>query len=297
MKILSTNNLTKKYGPITAVDNLSIEIPKGSVFGILGPNGSGKTTTLSIILGIVNATSGSFKWFNNAENENFNKNVGAIIEQPNFYPYLNAVQNLDLVAEIREIYENRLQEIERVLKYVQLWDRKTSSFSAYSYGMKRRLALAACLLGNPEVLILDEPTNGLDPEGIALVRNIIIEESKLGKTIILASHILDEVEKVCTHVIVLKKGSLIISGTVNDVLKGDTKYHIISDNNIFLQEILEKNGIIKTFENEGNILIITLNENVDIKQVSLLAMENKILVTSLESKKKTLEAEFLHLVK
>ncbi len=297
MKILSTNNLTKKYGSITAVDNLTIEIPKGSVFGILGPNGSGKTTTLSIILGIVNATSGSFKWFNNAENENFNKNVGAIIEQPNFYPYLNAIQNLDLVAEIREIKENRQQEIERVLKYVQLWERKTSSFSSYSYGMKRRLALAACLLGNPEVLILDEPTNGLDPEGIALVRNIIIEESKVGKTIILASHILDEVEKVCTHVIVLKKGSLIISGTVNDVLKGDTKYHIISENNTLLQDVLEKNDTIKTWNIEGETLIITLKENIDIKQVSLLAMENKILITSLESKKKTLEAEFLQLVK
>jgi ABC-2 type transport system ATP-binding protein len=159
------------------------------------------------------------------------------------------------------------------------------------------LALAACLLGNPEVLILDEPTNGLDPEGIALVRNIIIEESKVGKTIILASHILDEVEKVCTHVIVLKKGSFIISGTVNDVLKGDTKYHIISENNTLLQDVLEKNDTIKTWNIEGETLIITLKENIDIKQVSLLAMENKILITSLESKKKTLEAEFLQLVK
>lgn len=294
--ILEIKGLTKKYGNLFAVNNLSVNIPKGSVFGVLGPNGSGKTTTLACVLGIVLPDSGTFKWFNLPIGQLANNKLGAIIEQPNFYPYLNAIQNLELVAKIRNI-KNPMPEIERVLKKVHLFERSKSVFSTYSYGMKRRLALAATLLGDPQVLIFDEPTNGLDPEGISFVRNLIIEQANLGKTIILASHILDEVEKVCTDVMILKNGNLVTSGKVSDVLQGEEKVHLISDDNKLLHELLVKSGIIKSAEFEENKLIIVLKDGVKTRQISEIAYENKIIITNIETKKKTLEDEFLELIK
>ena len=284
MTILEIKNLTKKFGNITAVDELSVKIEQGSIFGVLGPNGSGKSTTLSIILGIVNATSGTFKWFNESDGELVNKRIGAIIEQPNFYPYLSAIKNLQIVAEIRDLTGNFETEFERVLKKVHLWERRNHSFSTYSYGMKRRLALAATLLGDPEVLVLDEPTNGLDPEGFALVREVILNEAKNGKSVILASHILDEVEKVCTDVLILKKGQLVTCGTVVEVLKGDNKIYIKSENNRKLHELLVRNDLVESADFEEETLIIVLKEDANVRQISEIAMENRIIVTSLEAK-------------
>lgn len=294
--ILEINGLTKIYGNITAVNNLSVKIPKGSVFGVLGPNGSGKTTTLACVLGIVVPNSGSFKWFKLPQDTIANHLLGAIIEQPNFYPYLDAVQNLEFVAKVKQI-ENPEDEINRVLQRVNLFDRRKSSFSNYSYGMKRRLALAATLLGNPDVLIFDEPTNGLDPEGIAFVRNLIIDEAKSGKTIIIASHILDEVEKVCTDVLILKNGNLVTVGKVSEVLKGEEKIFIKSDDNKALHELLVINDIVEKAEFEEDILIIVLKGGVKMRQISEIAFESKILITNIQAKKKTLEDEFLELVK
>ncbi|MBN2662239.1 MAG: ABC transporter ATP-binding protein [Bacteroidales bacterium] len=294
--ILEIKGLTKHYGNITAVNNLNVTIPRGSVFGVLGPNGSGKTTTLACVLGIVLPDSGTFKWFDLPAGQLANNKLGAIIEQPNFYPYLNAIQNLELVAKIRNI-KNPMPEIERVLHKVHLFERSTSSFSSYSYGMKRRLALAATLLGDPDLLIFDEPTNGLDPEGISFVRNLIIDQAKLGKTIIIASHILDEVEKVCTDVMILKNGNLITSGKVVDVLQGDEKIHLISDDNNALHELLVRNDIVQSAEFENDKLIIVLKKGVKTRQISELAFENKIIITNIETKKKTLEDEFLELIK
>ncbi len=296
MNILETKNLTKKYGNITAVDNLNITISQGSVCGILGPNGSGKTTTLASVLGIVLPTSGTFKWFNYSWGKMANKRLGAIIENSNFYPYLTAQKNLEFVAAVKEI-KNYQYEIKRVLKIVNLFDRKDSTFSTFSFGMKRRLSLAAALLGNPEILIFDEPTNGLDPQGIAFVRELISDEAKKGKTIILASHILDEVEKVCSDVLILKKGNLIASGKVDDVLKGKEKIFIKSEDNKKLHELLVKNSFIKKIEIKDDFLIVILKDNIEIRKISELALNNKIIITSLELKKKTLEAEFLELVK
>ena len=159
--ILSVNNLTKKFGYLTAVQDLSFSIQKGNVYGILGPNGSGKSTTLGIVLNVVNSTNGSFSWFDgNASTHDALKKVGAIIERPNFYPYMTALQNLKLVCKIKEVPEEKIKD---KLELVGLWERKDSKFRTYSLGMKQRLAIASALLNDPEILILDEPTNGLDP--------------------------------------------------------------------------------------------------------------------------------------
>lgn len=297
MTILEIKNITKKYGNITAVDGLSAKIEEGGIYGILGPNGSGKSTTLSIVLGIINATSGTFRWFDNPNGVLANKRLGSIIEQPNFYPYLSALRNLEIVAKIRELKGDLSSEFERVFKKVNLWERRNHSFSTYSLGMKTRLSLAATLLGNPEVLVLDEPTNGLDPEGIALIREIIIDEAKNGKTIILASHILDEVEKVCTDVLILKKGKLIASGSVKDVLQGEAKVHVKSENNSKLHELLVRNSLVETIDFEEDTMIVVLKKDVDVRQISEIAMDNRIIITNLEVKKKSLEMEFLELVK
>ena len=211
--ILSLKNLDKKFGRVHAVNNLSFDIQKGNVYGILGPNGSGKSTTLGIILNVVNKTSGEFSWFDgNLSTHQALKKVGAIIERPNFYPYMTAIQNLSLICKIKEI---STEKIEEKLKIVNLFERRNSKFKTYSLGMKQRLAIASALLNNPEILILDEPTNGLDPQGIHEIREIIQKIAKNGTTILLASHLLDEVEKVCSHVVVIRDGVKLYSGRVD----------------------------------------------------------------------------------
>ena len=213
--ILTVNNLTKKFGNLIAVKNLSFTIEKGNVYGILGPNGSGKSTTLGIVLNVVNKTSGQFSWFDgNTSTHEALKKVGAIIERPNFYPYMTATQNLKLVCKIKEVGEDKVFE---KLDLVGLLDRKDSKFRTYSLGMKQRLAIASALLNDPEILILDEPTNGLDPQGIHQIREIIQKIAAQGTTILLASHLLDEVEKVCSHVVILRKGEKLYAGQNSDL--------------------------------------------------------------------------------
>ncbi|MEL7534665.1 MAG: ATP-binding cassette domain-containing protein, partial [Bacteroidota bacterium] len=202
MNVLSTRNLHKNYGRITAVNQLNLEVPEGTVFGLLGPNGSGKTTTLGMILGVTSPTSGDFLWFGEAASHKQRKQVGSILEKPNFYPNFSAYKNLALACKIKEVSSDRIDE---VLEQVGLAERKNDSFQTFSLGMKQRLAIGSALLAHPKVLILDEPTNGLDPEGIAEIRELIIDIASTGKTIILASHLLDEVQKVCTDFAVLRK--------------------------------------------------------------------------------------------
>src|SRR5680860_937702 len=214
--ILTLNKLTKKYGSLTAVDQLSFTIKKGNVYGILGPNGSGKSTTLGMVLNVVNPSSGDFQWFDGSvSTHNALKKVGAIIEHPNFYPYMTAAQNLALVCKIKGVKPEKISE---KLEIVGLLDRKDSKFSTFSLGMKQRLAIASALLNDPEILILDEPTNGLDPQGIHQIREIIRKIASEGTTILLASHLLDEVEKVCSHVVILRKGEKLYSGPVDGML-------------------------------------------------------------------------------
>ena len=293
--ILTISNLTKKFGSLTAVDNLSFTIEKGNVYGILGPNGSGKSTTLGIVLNVVNETAGHFHWFDgNTSTHDALKKVGAIIEHPNFYPYMTAVQNLQLVCKIKEVSEEKVIE---KLELVGLLDRKDSKFSAFSLGMKQRLAIASALLNDPQILILDEPTNGLDPQGIHQIREIIKKIASQGTTILLASHLLDEVEKVCSHVVILRKGVSLYSGRVDEMNASHGFITMQSTNLDVLQTVLEQNPSFGTLKQEGDYLIAYLKEPMDSSEVNKFLFEKGIVLSHLVKRKESLEEKFLELTK
>lgn len=291
--ILSLQNLTKKFGSLTAVDNLSFSIEKGNVYGILGPNGSGKSTTLGIVLNVVNKTTGNFQWFDGSiDTHQALKKVGAIIERPNFYPYMTAVQNLQLVCKIKEVSEEKIAE---KLELVGLLERKNSKFSTFSLGMKQRLAIASALLNDPEILILDEPTNGLDPQGIHQIREIIKVIAAQGTTILLASHLLDEVEKVCTHVVILRKGVSLYSGSVDGMNASHGFITMQGHDMQRLQQALEGNPAFGTVKREGEFLIAYLNQPMDASEVNKLLFEKGIALSHLVKRKESLEEQFLQL--
>ncbi|MEC8830068.1 MAG: ATP-binding cassette domain-containing protein, partial [Bacteroidota bacterium] len=259
--VLSLKNITKKFGKLTAIKNLSFDIKKGNIYGILGPNGSGKSTTLGMILNVVNKTAGEYNWFgNDCDTHEALKKVGAIIEHPNFYPYMSAYQNLKLVCKIKGV---PFSAIENVLDTVALLDRKDSLFSNFSLGMKQRLAIASALINAPEVLILDEPTNGLDPQGIHQIREIIKKIAKKGTTILLASHLLDEVEKVCTHVVVLNKGEKLYSGRVDEIISSHGFFEMKSNQLDLLSKFIQYHPKISSHKIEGQIITAYLCETID----------------------------------
>ena len=293
-EILSIQNLSKNYGRIKAVDDLSFTVEKGTVYGILGPNGSGKTTTLSVITGVLHPAGGSYRWFGNKPGKWERKRMGSLIEIPNFYPYLTLFQNLQIVARIKNVPE---EDINRVLGITDLLKRKYSRFDTLSLGMKQRLSFASVLLGDPEVLVLDEPANGLDPEGIAEVRKIIMSERDKGKTIIIASHILDEVEKVCTHVGILKMGKLIASGRVDKLLVMDRIVTMSAQDNTKLKEILEKSGLVKSIMEDVDSISATILSETEPGDINKYVIEKGITLTRLEVNKPTLESQFLELVR
>lgn len=292
--ILKVDSLSKSFGSIKALDKLSLTISKGEVVGILGPNGSGKTTFLSLILGIKTANSGYFSWFSEPQGNLVNSKLGSLLEVPYFYPYLSIEKNLKITALSRGY---GLDSIADVLHQVNLYERRKAPCYTLSLGMKQRLALAQTLLGNPEVLVLDEPTNGLDPEGIADVRKLIKDQSYLGKTIIIASHNLDEIQKVCSHVVILKNGKDIAHGKVDELL-GINQVAIVetqqvNELNVLLSEIkgckiLEKNisGFVLTFDNQVNV-----------PEFSTLLSNNGITLNRFEIRRPTLEELFLGIVK
>jgi ABC-2 type transport system ATP-binding protein len=293
--ILSIENLTKKFGSLTAVDNLSFSIEKGNVYGILGPNGSGKSTTLGIVLNVVNKTTGNFAWFGgNTSTHNALKKVGAIIERPNFYPYMTAKQNLELVCKIKGVDTTQVQN---TLDIVGLLDRQDDKFKGFSLGMKQRLAIASALLNTPEILILDEPTNGLDPQGIHQIRRIIQKIASEGTTILLASHLLDEVEKVCTHVVVLNKGKSLYVGKVEDM---NTSFGFVTlqcDSMPALKIILEESPSFESIKEEGDFLVAYLKEEMDATKLNALLFEKGITLSHLVKRKESLEEKFLALTK
>lgn len=292
-KILTIDNLNKKYGKIHAVNNLSLDIHKGDIFGILGPNGSGKTTTLGIILSVLNADSGTYSWFGEPNSKENRKRIGAILEQPIFYPYLSAWKNLSIIADIKEASH---ADIEKVLHTVDLYSRKDSKYRTFSYGMKQRLAIAAALLGKPEVLIFDEPTNGLDPKGIAEIRELIISIAKEGITIILASHLLDEVQKTCSHVAVLKGGQKLFAGKVSDVLNLKDSVEISANDNDKLMMVLNEYQQVIDMERDGEKFIVKLKEGTTILSLNQFLVQHGVIVTHLTSRKKSLEDQFLELL-
>lgn len=291
--VVTTNGLTKHYGRIRAVNDLTLDIPEKSVFGILGPNGSGKTTTLGMLLDVINPTSGNYSWFGNYSNKENRQKIGSILETPAFYPYLSATDNLRIIAEIKAIgYEN----INEVLKITGLYDRRFSAFRTYSLGMKQRLALASALLCDPLVMILDEPTNGLDPRGIAEIRELIRTIARQGKTIILASHLLDEVQKVCSHFAVLDKGRLMYTGLVNETGSEELQMEISAGNNQELLALLKTFPGIRKLESAGEVLLITLSGNISIGDLSRFVFEHGFVITHLVALKKSLESQFLEIL-
>lgn len=291
--ILTISNLTKKFGYLTAVNDLSFTINKGNVYGILGPNGSGKSTTLGIVLNVVNKTSGDFKWFDGAvTTHDALKKVGAIIERPNFYPYMSATQNLKLVCKIKGV---DFSKIEEKLDVVGLIDRKDSKFSTYSLGMKQRLAIASALLNDPEILILDEPTNGLDPQGIHQIREIIKKIAAKGTTILLASHLLDEVEKVCSHVVVLRKGVKLYSGRVDEMISSHGFFELKCNKQDELIKLIEKNPAFSNIKVSESLVTAFLNEPMKSEDFNKYLFDNGIILTHLVQRKESLEEQFLQL--
>lgn len=293
-KILEVKDLTKKFKQI-AVNHISFDVERGNVYGLLGPNGSGKSTTFGMLLSTINPTSGSWKWFGKEGTDTDTlKKIGAIIEQPNFYPYLSAEKNLKIVAEIKGVPEKRIDE---VLAVVNLLSRRKDAFRTYSLGMKQRLAIASALLANPEVLILDEPTNGLDPEGIIQIREIISSIAKSGTTIIVASHLLDEIEKICSHVIVLKHGTAIYSGTVDGMSNTKGFFELKSDQLADLKSALESFGIFSSVKEKDQVLIAQIDEDISASELNRKLFEKGIVLSLLQKKKESLESQFLELVK
>ncbi len=292
--ILSIKNLDKRFGKVHAVNNLSFDIEKGNVYGILGPNGSGKSTTLGIILNVVNKTAGSFSWFNGSlSTHDALKKVGAIIERPNFYPYMTAKQNLQLVSKIKNIdYSN----IDNALQTVNLFERRNSKFKTFSLGMKQRLAIASALLNNPEILILDEPTNGLDPQGIHEIRKIIKDIASRGTTILLASHLLDEVEKVCSHVVVIRNGIKLYEGRTDAMTASNGFFELKTENNTSEMIALLSNyqGISKVKEENG-ITTAFLEKDMTASEINSYLFKNNIVLSHLVKRKPSLEQQFLDL--
>ncbi|AWI26068.1 ABC transporter ATP-binding protein [Flavobacterium pallidum] len=291
--ILSIKNLYKNYGKVKAVKNVSLEIQKGNVYGILGPNGSGKSTTLGIVLNVVNKTSGDYEWFGGKlKDSEALKHVGAIIERPNFYPYMTAEQNLKLVCKIKGVkYDN----IHKKLELVGLLERKDSKFSTFSLGMKQRLAIASALLNDPEILILDEPTNGLDPQGIHQIREIIRVIAATGTTILLASHLLDEVEKVCSHVLVLRKGEILYSGTVDGMTSKESFFELQAENTSLLTEALSEHPSVAKTAVEESKVIVYLKEDLKADDLNRYLFQKNVVLTHLNKRKNSLEEQFLEL--
>lgn len=292
--VLSIKSLRKQYGRITAVDSLDLEIPRGTIYGILGPNGSGKTTTLGMVLDVINRTSGEFLWFGEPGTKESRKRIGAILEAPLFYPYLSGFNNLRVVAQIKGA---DISEIDPLLEMVGLQERKDYPFRTYSLGMKQRLAIAAAMLRKPEVLILDEPTNGLDPQGIVEIRELIRKIGAQGVTILLASHLLDEVEKVCSHVAVLQKGKLLYSGPVAEMKPGQAMFILQAPEMERLQAVLaQMPGFQKADLLEGK-LVVTFLEDPDPASLNIHLFNSGVALSHLVLRKSTLEEQFLELTK
>lgn len=290
--VLSIKNLTKHFGRIKAVNNVSLEVKAGQVFGMLGPNGSGKTTTLGMLMGVVNPTAGEFTWFGEQPTHEIRKKIGAVLEHPIFYPYLSGQKNLELNAMIKQCSE---ANIPKVLELVELSERKDDKYKTYSLGMKQRLAIASALLNDPTVLILDEPTNGLDPMGIAEIRELIKKIAANGKTIILASHLLDEVQKVCTHFAVLKRGNLVHIGPVGDVGKGEETVEVSAEVEN-LNELLLAFAGTSSIDRENGSYHVVMRDGFHSKDLNKFLFEKGVVASHLLTKKKTLEKQFIEIL-
>ena len=290
--VLSASGLQKRFGRLVAVNNLSFQIEKGNVFGLLGPNGSGKSTTLGMLLSVLTPDGGTFQWFGENADAVQRRKIGTMLEGPNFYSYLSAYDNLKVNATIKEV---PYSDIERVLRKVGLWERKKSKYRTFSTGMKQRLGIANALLGNPQLLILDEPTNGLDPQGIAEVRDLIIEEARNGQTILLASHLLDEVEKVCSHVAVLQKGNLLYMGETEVFIKGKKRVEISASDMNALLAAIQNHPMIEKIITKDHLLLLQVKPEFDPQELNSFLFHKGVTLSHLAVEKHALETQFLEL--
>ena len=255
--VIETKSLTKRFGDIVAVDDLSLEVPRGHVFGLLGPNGSGKTTTMGMLLGLVRPTAGSFRLFGGSKpHREALSQTGAIVEFPSFYPHLSGRDNLAFFQQISGNGDS--VELDTLLEKVGLAGRGKDRFHTYSLGMKQRLGLAFVLLGDPDLLILDEPTNGMDPDGMAEVRELIRSLGDGERTVLLSSHLLHEVEQVCDSVAILSHGRLVVQGTVDELVRslaGETILIRTTDNTKAIELISKLDWVADVTSKDNSILV------------------------------------------
>ncbi|MCB0349946.1 MAG: ABC transporter ATP-binding protein [Bdellovibrionales bacterium] len=292
--VLQVSGLSKKYGSLNALSDFNLEVKQGEVWGVLGPNGSGKTTALGILLGVTLPTSGTYEWFDKPPSAALRRRIGSLLEQPNFYPWFSAIRNLQIVAHLRGTVS--LEEIENKLKLVGLWERRHEAYSKYSLGMKQRLAMASALIGEPEVLVLDEPTNGLDAQAIAEVRETILAVSRSGKTILMASHILDEVEKICSHVLILQKGKAIAKGTISEVLAAENTFEFAADDMEALRKVLEQFSGCRNLRIVGQHYVADFDEKFTSAQLNKFMFDHGIYLNHLARQSHGLESQFLKLL-
>ena len=291
-EVLATYQLTKAYGSLRAVSDLNLSVEEGAVYGLLGPNGSGKTSTLGMLLGITNPTAGHYTWFGEEPTPAVRQQIGAVLEAPHFYPFLTAYQNLRIVCQIKQVPESRIPE---VMAFVNLKGKANWRLRTFSTGMKQRLAIASALLNDPQVLVLDEPTNGLDPQGIAEVRDLINTIADNQRTIILASHLLDEVEKVCSHVAVMQQGQLLQSGKVADLLSDQPRVELSAPDLTLLRQNLDKLSAVQQVDFENNHVVATVDAGVSPGQLNQQLYEQGIVVDHLAMRPQNLEEQFLSL--
>jgi ABC-2 type transport system ATP-binding protein len=291
--VVETRGLTKHYGKsIVAVDGLELNVNRGEVYGFLGPNGAGKTTTLRMLLGLIRPTAGTARVVGAEPGSPASlMKVGAIVETPAFYPYLTGYDNLRLLAIYCGV---PLKRVDSTLEEVELTPRARHKFSTYSMGMKQRLGVAAALLKEPELLILDEPTNGLDPQGMADVRNLIISLGKGNRTVLVSSHLLGEVEQMCTRIGVIRKGRLVAEGTI-DELRGAATLTVRAAPADKAREVLEKGS---GAENVKVIADGSFSLKVDLRhtaEINRQLVEAGVAVTELHANERSLEDIFMEL--
>jgi ABC-2 type transport system ATP-binding protein len=292
---ISVRGLSKEYDERFAVNNATFEVPSGIICGFIGPNGAGKTTTIRALLGLIKPTSGDITVLGSSNPHHYLSKIGAMIEGPSFYPLLSGAANLKVLADLGGIPTSRVKEL---LRLVGLEDRANSKFKTYSLGMKQRLGIAAALLPDPELLILDEPTNGLDPNGILEIRNLIKKLANGGKTIFVSSHLLAELEAICENVVMIKEGKIIYSGTAKELIGNQ------SGTALFIEPeySVDLNRLVKLLE-DGGFTYKVENHEISIDggtpaaaHINRMAFENGITLKRIGERKATLEESFFEMV-
>lgn len=294
MNVIETRGLTKRYRRQLAVDEISFHVEEGQVFGFLGPNGSGKTTTIGMLLGILTVTGGEIELFGTHGNDSLHlarRRIGATLETPNFYPYLSGRDNLRIVANVKDVPHRRIDE---VLELVGLADRRKDRFQTYSLGMKQRLAIAATMIGDPELVILDEPANGLDPEGMREIREIIKRLAEQGKTIFLSSHLLWEVERTCTHVAIIQRGRVLEQASVTDIVGGAFVVGLEAADTEALDRAVRTYPGAASVRRDGHVVVAQLDDD-DLAALNRFLAGRGIYVSHLSRRRRSLEDVFMEL--